>query len=98
MKIAILLNDNRDAWRRYDLPKPIFGTAPEALLQGLEMLDGEIEVHVLSCTQQSLRAPEKIASNIFYHSLPVPKIGWLRSLYLGCIRATRRKLREIQPD
>ena len=98
MKIAILLNDNRDAWRRYDLPKPIFGTAPEALLQGLEMLDGEIEVHVLSCTQKPLTAPEKIASNIFYHSLPVPKIGWLRSVYLGCIRATRRKLREIQPD
>jgi glycosyltransferase involved in cell wall biosynthesis len=98
MKIAILLNDNRDAWRRYDLPKPIFGTAPEALLQGLEMLDGEIEAHVLSCTQKPLTAPEKIASNIFYHSLPVPKIGWLRSLYQGCIRATRRKLREIQPD
>ena len=27
-----------------------------------------------------------------------PKIGWLRTLYQGCVRATRRKLREIQPD
>jgi len=98
MRIAILTNDNRDVWRRYDLPKPIFGTAPEALLQGLEMLDGEIEVHVLSCTRKPLAAPEKIASNIFYHSLLVPKIGWLRSLYQGCIRATRKKLKEIQPD
>jgi len=98
MRIAFLTNDNRDTWRRYDLPKPIFGPAPEALLQGLEMLDGEIEVHVLSCTQKPLAAPEKIASNIFYHSLLVPKIGWLRSGYQGCIRAVRRKLKEIQPD
>ena len=98
MRIAFLTNDNRDTWRRYDLPKPIFGTAPEALLQGLEMLDGEIEVHVLSCTQKPLAAPEKIASNIFYHSLLVPKIGWLRTGYQGCIRAVRRKLKEIQPD
>ena len=98
MRIAILTNDNRDAMRRYDLPKPIFGTAPETLLQGFEMLDGEIEVHVLSCTQKPLPAPEKIAGNIWFHSLHVPKIGWLRTLYQGCVRATRRKLREIQPD
>jgi glycosyltransferase involved in cell wall biosynthesis len=28
----------------------------------------------------------------------VPKIGWMRTLYQGCIRATRKKLREIRPD
>ena len=61
------------------------------------MLDGGIEVHVLSCTQKPLAAPENY-SNIFYHSLLVPKIGWLRTLYQGCIRAVRKKLREIQPD
>lgn len=56
------------------------------------------EIHVISCTQRSLRAPEKIAPNIWYHSLHVPKIGWLRTGYQGCIRAVRRKLREIDPD
>ena len=56
------------------------------------------EIHVISCTQQPLRAPEKLASNIWYHSLHVPKIGWLRTGYQGCIRAVRRKLRELDPD
>jgi|GEM_PF-109615 len=56
------------------------------------------EIHVISCTQQPLHAPEKLASNIWYHSLHVPKIGWLRTGYQGCIRAVRRKLREINPD
>ena len=56
------------------------------------------EIHVVSCTQQPLTAPEKLAPNIWYHSLHVPKIGWLRTGYQGCIRAVRRKLREIDPD
>jgi glycosyltransferase involved in cell wall biosynthesis len=43
-------------------------------------------------------APAKIASNVWYHALPVPKIGWLRTGYQGCIRAVRSKLKEIQPD
>ena len=28
----------------------------------------------------------------------VPKIGWMRTLFQGCVRATRKKIREIQPD
>jgi glycosyltransferase involved in cell wall biosynthesis len=48
--------------------------------------------------QQPVVSPEKIAPNIFFHSLLVPKLGWMRTLYQGCIRATRKKLREIQPD
>jgi glycosyltransferase involved in cell wall biosynthesis len=56
------------------------------------------EIHVISCTQQPLSAPEKLAPNIWYHSLHVPKWGWLRTGYLGCVRAVRKKLKEIQPD
>jgi len=73
------------------------GAAPEALLQGFAMLP-EAEIHVVSCVQQPVNAPEKIAGNIWFHSLQVPKIGWLRTLYQGCVRATRKKLREIRPD
>jgi glycosyltransferase involved in cell wall biosynthesis len=97
LKIAILTTDNRHHLREFDQPEPWFGTAPEALLQGFASLP-DVEVHVISCTQQSLKSPEKIAPNIFYHSLLVPKSGWLRTLYQGCIRATRKKLRELQPD
>ena len=56
------------------------------------------EIHVLSCTQRPMESPEKLADNIWFHSLHVPKWGWLRSGYLGCILAVRKKLREIQPD
>lgn len=97
MKIAILTSDNRESFKDYGNPIPQMGLAPEALLQGFEELP-EIEVHVISCLQQPVIAPEKLAPNIWYHALHVPKLGWLRTLYQGCIRATRSKLREIGPD
>ncbi len=83
--------------KRYDAPQPVFGTAPEALLQGFELLEG-IEVHVVSCLRQPVNAPEKIGKNLWYHSLEVPKIGWMTTAYLGTVRAVRKKLREIDPD
>jgi len=97
MKIALLITDNREPFRQYNKTAPWFGTAPEALLQGFTSLP-EVEVHVMSCTQKKMRSPEQLAENIFFHSLPVLKIGWMRTGYLGCVRAVRRKLREIKPD
>jgi glycosyltransferase involved in cell wall biosynthesis len=58
----------------------------------------DIEVHVISCLQHQVNAQKKIAENIWFHGLHVPKIGWMRTGYQGCIRAVRRKLKEIQPD
>ncbi len=97
LKIALLTTDARVPGGQYDGPLPSLGTAPEALLQGFAGLP-EVEIHVVSCVQQPVRSPAKIAPNIFYHQLLVPKLGWLRTLYQGCIRATRKKLRELQPD
>ncbi|MEI8329944.1 MAG: glycosyltransferase, partial [Chlamydiia bacterium] len=56
------------------------------------------EIHVISCTQKMMPAPAKLAPNIWFHSLYVPKSGWLRSGYLGCAMAVRQKLSEIKPD
>ena len=97
MKIAILTTDNREHFRDYDHPAPYFGTAPEALLQGFAEIGGA-EIHVVSCTRQPVAAPEKLADNIWYHNLHVPKIGWLRTGYQGCVRAVRKQLRDIRPD
>lgn len=97
MKIAILTTDNREQWKRYNLPEPVFGTAPEALLQGFAMVD-DVEVHVVSCVRKPVSSPERLARNVFFHSVIVPKIGWMTTGYQGCIRAVRRKLKEIQPD
>ena len=97
LKLALLQIDAREAWREYDRPAPYFGTAPEALLQGLIDLP-DLEVHVVSCIQKVMVCPEKLAPNVWYHGLLVPKLGWLRTGYQGCIRAVRRKLKEIQPD
>jgi glycosyltransferase involved in cell wall biosynthesis len=96
MRVAILTTDNREPGRQYQLNTPFFGTAPEALLQGFAK-NSEIEVHVLSCSQRRMTSPEKLASNIFFHSLEVPKLGWMKTCYLGCIQAIRKKLRQIQP-
>jgi glycosyltransferase involved in cell wall biosynthesis len=97
MRIAIITMDNREDSRRYSDPEPFFGTAPAGLLQGLTNMP-DCEVHVVSCVQQPVASPARLADNIYYHSLVVPKSGWMRGAYLGCIRAARKKLREIQPD
>jgi glycosyltransferase involved in cell wall biosynthesis len=97
MRIVILTTDNREPHKDYANPQPHFGTAPTALLQGLAMIP-ELEVHVVSCIRQPVKSPEKIAPNIFFHSLVVPKIGWMRTLFQGCVRATWKKIHEIGPD
>lgn len=97
VKIALLISDSREDFRDYSRPSPYFHTAPEALLQGLALMR-DIEVHVISCLQQRVQSPAKLADNIAYHSLFVPKFGWMRTGYQGCVRAVRRKLRELKPD
>jgi glycosyltransferase involved in cell wall biosynthesis len=97
MRIALLTTDNREDYKNYGVPAPQFGTAPQALLEGLAHLP-DVEVHVVSCTQQAVTAPPKLADNVFFHSRLVPKLGWARTGFQGCIRAVRRKLKAIRPD
>ncbi len=98
MRVAILTTDNREPFKQYEKPEPWFGPAPDALIQGFASLPQEVEVHIVSCIQQPVSAPAKLANNIWFHSLHVPKIGWLRTGYQGCIRAARKKLKEIRPE
>src|SRR5690348_6694297 len=90
MRVAILTTDNREHYKDYANPMPHFGTAPEGLLRGFEGLPN-LEIHIVSCTRQGMRSPQKLTENIWFHSLAVPKIGWMRTLYQGCIRAIRFK-------
>jgi glycosyltransferase involved in cell wall biosynthesis len=94
---VLLTTDARESLREYSKPEPYFGTPQEALFQGIRKLP-DVEMHVVSCWQKPMTAPAKLADNIWFHGLVVPKIGWLRTGYQGCIRAIRKKLREIQPD
>src|SRR2546422_7416290 len=97
MKIAFITTDSREHFHEYHKTAPYFGTAPQALLAGMAGLP-DLEVHVLSCLQEPVTSPPKLAENIFYHGLLVSKLGWMRTGYQGCVRAVRRKLREVQPD
>ena len=97
MRVAMIVPDNRDEFRRYSDVEPSFGPAPNSLLRGLAARP-DCEVHVVCCTHQALRSPPKLADNIYYHSLQVPKWGWLRGAYVSCVRAINRKLSEIKPD
>jgi glycosyltransferase involved in cell wall biosynthesis len=97
MVIVQITTDNREPFREYHKNQPWFGTAPEGLLQGFALLP-KVEVHVVSCTQKPMQSPEKLAGNIWFHSLHVSKIGWMRSGYMGCMLAVRKKIREIAPD
>ena len=97
MRIALLTTDGRAVQKDYDTPAPHFGTAVDALMQGFVQMP-EIEVHIVSCLRVKAQAPPKLAPNLFFHSLYVPKLGWMRTGYQGCIRAARKKLAELQPD
>lgn len=97
-RLVLLTSDKRECERRYDEPQPAFGTAPTGLLEGFRHFPNHIEVHVISCHQKPVSSPIKLAENIWFHALHVPKSGWLRSGYLGCILAVEKKLRQIQPD
>jgi len=96
MKIALLTTDNRDHYRTYSGPVPTFGTAPEALLQGFALLP-DAEVHVVACTRKPVPSPRNLYPNVYFHSLVVPRIGWIRTGFQGCIRASRAIIREIRP-
>jgi glycosyltransferase involved in cell wall biosynthesis len=99
MKVVQLTTDAREHHKDYNNPQPFFGTAPEALLEGFKTIPSEVEVHVVSCLQKPpISSPTKLGANIYYHALHVPNIGWMKTGYLGCSRAVRRKLREIKPD
>jgi glycosyltransferase involved in cell wall biosynthesis len=97
MKLALLSPDDRERFKRYDLETPIIPAVETALLEGLAA-QRDLEVHYISCLQAPVRSPKKIADNIWFHSLHVPKTGWMRTFYHGCTRAIRRQLQEIQPD
>jgi glycosyltransferase involved in cell wall biosynthesis len=98
MIVVQLTTDNREPFRQYDRPQPWFGAAPKALLQGFAECP-DVQVHVVACTQQPMiNSPDKLGDNIWFHELHVPRLGWLRTGYLGCIRAVQRKIREIAPD
>ncbi len=97
LKVALLTIDKREFLHRYERDTPFFGTAPAALLQGFAQIPG-VEIHVISCLQQPVQTVARMAPNIIPHGLYVPKLGWMRTLYQGCVRAVRRRLQELQPD
>ena len=97
MKIALVSIDSRQTELAYHETMPRFGTGVDSMIEAVAARP-ELELHVLSCTQRPMQSPEKLAGNIWFHSLSVPKIGWMRTFYQGCVRAMRRKFREIRPD
>ncbi|HWV98681.1 MAG TPA: glycosyltransferase family 4 protein [Candidatus Acidoferrum sp.] len=97
LRLAFIVADEREAFFQYELADPYFGSAPSALLAGLEQCS-DIEVHIVTCVRRKVRAPERLANNIFYHALQVPQWGFLRTGYLPAILKIRRKLRDLRPD
>jgi len=97
IKVAFLVPDNRQEFRKWELPVPVFGPAPQALLDGLAQRS-DCEVHVIFCLKRTLPVPERMAPNIFLHALPVGPAGYMKSFYQGCLRAIRREVRRLKID
>ena len=97
MRIVQITTDNRDQYGGHSLPEPYFGTAPTGLLDGFDGMP-DAEIHVISCASVKMAVPAKLADNIWFHQPYVPKLGWGRTLFAGCVLATRKLLKEIKPD
>ncbi len=97
IRVAMIVGDEREVLGQWERTDPYFGPAPAALIAGLAGLE-ELELHILCCTRHSLPAPEKIALNIFYHSIRVPRWGYLKTFYLPAILAIRRTLKSLRPE
>ena len=77
---------------------PRLASAPLALLQGFSTAVLPLGIHVVCCVRPGAPIPRNLPGNIHYHFLPVPKVGFLRTLHLGCFFSTRRLLQRLQPD
>lgn len=97
MRIIQITTDSREHFKDYHTPEPYFGAAPEALLAGFAELPG-VEVHVVCCLRNPVASTPKLADNIQYHPLVVPKIGWMSSLYHGCSSKIRELCQSLRPD
>lgn len=97
MRIVQITTDNRNQYGAHSLPEPYFGTAPTGLLDGFDGIPNA-EVHVISCASVKMTVPAKLADNIWFHQPYVPKLGWGRTLFSGCVLATRELLQDIKPD
>ena len=98
IKLLLVTTDNREHHGRYDLPDPWLSAPVLALINGFEQFPEDIEVHVASCAKHAMSAPSKLAANVYFHQLIVPKLGWGRSLFLGCAYAVRKLARSIGAD
>jgi glycosyltransferase involved in cell wall biosynthesis len=97
IKVAFLVPDNRQEFQQWELPGPVFGPAPQALLDGFAQISG-CEVHVIFCLKRPLPVPEKIAPNVYAHGLQVGPAGYMKSLYFGCLKAIRKEVRRLGID
>src|ERR1051325_4384066 len=88
MKIAFVVPANRDEVGQFELLAPVFGPAPQALLDGFAQLPN-CEIHVISTTRQVTANPQKLAPNIFFHSLKLSPWSRLRTLNAGSTQIGR---------
>ena len=97
MRIVQITTDSREHFKDYHTAEPYFGAAPEALLAGFAVLP-DVEVHVICCVRSTVPSTPKLAQNIHYHPVLVPKSGWMSSLYYGCSTKIRELCQRLQPD
>lgn len=107
MRVGFIVVDDR--FDR-DFPRPFFGSAPSALLEGFAGMQGSgairnsgtgmegVEIHVICCVKKPVPAPLKLAENIWYHQIVLPHWSFLRSAHLGPVIGVSRLLSQIQPD
>jgi hypothetical protein len=67
-KIALVSIDDRQTERAYHETMPRFGAGVDFMIEAVAARP-DLELHMLSSTQEPIQSPEKLADNIWFHSL-----------------------------
>lgn len=97
LRIAVITTDARHWFQQHDTENPNFGTAVQSLMQGFCQLEF-IEVHVISASPSQLKSTLKLADNIWFHHVHVPKWGWGRCFFLGVAFKIRKLIKSLNVD
>jgi glycosyltransferase involved in cell wall biosynthesis len=97
MKIAVIVTDDRDTKNQADKSLPYSGPASTALMEGFAAAGKSVEVHLVAGVSRVLSSPKKLAENIFYHQVVIPRT-YRRTFFWSAVWRIRKKIHEIDPD
>lgn len=96
LRVAMVVNDERDQFSQHERSLPYFGPAPQTLIDAFQQVP-ELELHLISCERRPVVPSPRLSENTYFHPVFISRWDYLRSLYFGSTLRIRKALRRIRP-